>query len=186
VRSFNGPTKVMHHIAHASYIAPEDIARFAELGVVADLSPFLWYPTSFLEGHKQTMGEARALRFWPNKDLLAAGALLAGGSDWPVMPNPDPWDGIEGLVTRRNPSGEFPGAALWPEQAIDVATALEIFTINSARAIGLGDTVGSIEIGKSADLIVLDRNVLETPADDLAETKVLTTWFEGRVVYERA
>ena len=186
VRSFNGPTKVMHHIAHASYIAPEDIARFAELGVVADLSPFLWYPTSFLEGHKQTMGEARALRFWPNKDLLAAGALLAGGSDWPVMPNPDPWDGIEGLVTRRNPSGEFPGASLWPEQAIDVATALEIFTINSARAIGLGDTVGSIEIGKSADLIVLDRNVLETPADDLADTKVLTTWFEGRVVYERA
>ena len=186
VRSFNGPTKVMHHIAHASYIAPEDISRFAELGVVADLSPFLWYPTSFLEGHKQTMGEARALRFWPNKDLLAAGALLAGGSDWPVMPNPDPWDGIEGLVTRRNPSGEFPGAALWPEQAIDVATALEIFTINSARAIGLGDTVGSIEIGKSADLIVLDRNVLETPADDLADTKVLTTWFEGRVVYERA
>lgn len=186
VRSFNGPTKVMHHIAHASYIAPEDIARFAELGVVADLSPFLWYPTSFLEGHKQTMGEARALRFWPNKDLLAAGALLAGGSDWPVMPNPDPWDGIEGLVTRRNPSGEFPGAALWPEQAIDVATALEIFTINSARAIGLGDTVGLIEIGKSADLIVLDRNVLETPADDLADTKVLATWFEGRVVYERA
>lgn len=185
VRSFNGPAKVMHHIAHASYIAPDDIARFAELGVVADLSPFLWYPTSFLEGHKQTMGEARALRFWPNKDLLAAGALLAGGSDWPVMPNPDPWDGIEGLVTRRNPSGEFPGAALWPEQSIDVATALEIFTINSARAIGLGDTVGSIEIGKSADLIVLDRNVLETPSEDLADTKVLTTYFEGRVVYER-
>ncbi|MDX8516752.1 amidohydrolase [Mesorhizobium dulcispinae] len=186
VHSFNGPTKLKHHIAHASYIAPDDIARFAELGVVADLSPFLWYPTSFLEGHKQTMGEARALRFWPNKDLLAAGALLAGGSDWPVMPNPDPWDGIEGLVTRRNPSGEFPGASLWPEQAIDVATALEIFTINSARAIGLADTVGSIEIGKSADLIVLDRNVLETPAEDLADTKVLTTYFEGRVVYERA
>ncbi|RRH98426.1 amidohydrolase [Mesorhizobium tamadayense] len=186
VRSFNGPTKLKHHIAHASYIAPTDIARFAELGVVADLSPFLWYPTSFLEGHKQTMGEARALRFWPNRDLLAAGALLAGGSDWPVMPNPDPWDGIEGLVTRRNPSGAFPGASLWPEQAIDVATALEIFTINSARAIGLADTVGSIEIGKSADLIVLDRNVLETPAEDLADTKVLTTYFEGRVVYERA
>ncbi|TGR94217.1 amidohydrolase, partial [Mesorhizobium sp. M2E.F.Ca.ET.209.01.1.1] len=57
---------------------------------------------------------------------------------------------------------------------------------NSARAIGLADTVGSIEIGKSADLIVLDRNVLETPAEDLADTKVLTTYFEGRVVYERA
>ena len=85
-----------------------------------------------------------------------------------------------------NSNGCMLAPALWPEQAIDVATALEIFTINSARAIGLGDTVGSIEIGKSADLIVLDRNVLETPADDLADTKVLATWFEGRVVYERA
>lgn len=185
VRSFNGPTKLIHHIAHASYIAPADIPRFAELGVAADLSPFLWYPTSFLEGHKQTMGEERAQRFWPNRELIASGALLAGGSDWPVMPNPDPWNGIEGLVTRRNPGGEFPGVALWPEQAIDVATALEIFTINSARAVGLGDTVGSIEIGKSADLIVLDRNVLEIPADEIADVKVLTTYFEGRVVYER-
>ncbi|MDN8682975.1 amidohydrolase family protein, partial [Staphylococcus aureus] len=93
-----------------------------------------------LEGHKQAMGVERALRFWPNKQLLAAGALLAGGSDWPVMPNPDPWNGIEGLVTRQNPNGEFAGEALWPEEAIDVATALEIFTINSARAIGLGET----------------------------------------------
>ena len=62
VRSFNGPTRITHHIAHASYIAPQDVPRFAELGVAADLSPFLWYPTSFLEGHKQTMGEARASR----------------------------------------------------------------------------------------------------------------------------
>lgn len=186
VRSFNGPTKLVHHIAHASYIAPSDIPRFAELGVAADLSPFLWYPTSFLEGHKLAMGEERAQRFWPNRELLASGALLAGGSDWPVMPNPDPWNGMEGLVTRKNPSGEFPGASLWPEQALDVATALEIFTINSARAIGLADTVGSIEIGKSADLIVLDRNVLEVPADEIADTKVLTTWFEGRVVHEHA
>ena len=185
VRSFNGPTRLIHHIAHASYIAPSDIPRFAELGVAADLSPFLWYPTSFLEGHKQAMGVERALRFWPNKQLLAAGALLAGGSDWPVMPNPDPWNGIEGLVTRQNPNGEFAGEALWPEEAIDVATALEIFTINSARAIGLGETIGSLEVGKSADFIELDRNVLEIPADEIADIKVMTTWFEGRVVYER-
>jgi predicted amidohydrolase YtcJ len=186
VRSFNGPTDLVHHIAHASYIAPADIPRFAELGVAADLSPMLWYPTTFLEGHKQVMGAERATRFWPNRDLREAGALLAGGSDWPVIPNPDPWDGIEGLVTRRNPSGAFPGTALWPEQAIDVATAIEIFTINSAKAIGLGDTIGSLEIGKSADLIVLDRNIFETAPDDIAETKVLATYFEGRPVFERA
>jgi predicted amidohydrolase YtcJ len=185
VRSFNGPTKLTHHIAHASYIAPADIRRFAELGVAADLSPFIWYPTAFLEGHKQTMGVERATRFWPNRDLLAAGTLMAGGSDWPVIPNPDPWNGMEGLVTRQNPSGDFAGESLWPEQALDIATVLEIFTINSARVMGLDGTIGSLEIGKSADFIVLERNVLDVPSDEIADTKVLSTWFEGRKVYER-
>jgi len=185
VRSFNGPTKLVHHIAHASYIAPQDIKRFAELGVAADLSPFIWYPTAFLEGHKQTMGVERATRFWPNRGLLAAGTLMAGGSDWPVIPNPDPWNGMEGLVTRQNPSGDFAGESLWPEQALDIATVLEIFTINSARVMGLDGTIGSLEIGKSADFIVLERNVLEVPSDEIADTKVLSTWFEGRKVYER-
>ena len=104
---------------------------------------------------------------------------MSGGSDWPVIPNPDPWNGIEGMVTRRNPSGEFGDATLWPEQALDLATTLEIYTINGARALRLGDVTGSIEIGKSADLIVLDRNLFEIPADEIADTRVLTTYFEG-------
>jgi predicted amidohydrolase YtcJ len=185
VRSFNGSTKLTHQIAHASYITPQDVERFAALGVVADLSPIIWYPTFFLEGHKVAMGVERAERFWPNRDLKEAGALMSGGSDWPVIPNPDPWNGIEGLITRRNPSGEFGDATLWPEQALDLATVLEIYTINGARAMGLEGVTGSVEIGKSADLIVLDRNLFETPPQDLAETKVLTTYFEGRPVYER-
>ncbi len=185
-RSFNGPTELTHHIAHASYIAPQDIRRFAELGVVADLSPIIWYPSHFLEGHKLAMDEARAERFWPMKDLAEAGALMAAGSDWPVIPNPDPWNGIEGMVTRRNPSGEFGDRSLWPEQALDLATVLEIYTINAARAIGLAGVTGSLEIGKSADIIVLERNLFDIPADEIADTRVLTAYFEGRPVYERA
>jgi predicted amidohydrolase YtcJ len=185
VRSFNGPTSLMHHIAHASYIAPADIPRFAQLGVAADLSPIIWFPTVFLEAHKMAMGEERATRFWPNKSLHETGALIGGGSDWPVIPNPDPWDGIEGMVTRQNPSGEFVGVSLWPEQALDLPTVLETYTISAARILGLSRVTGSIEIGKSADLIVLDRNVFEIPAHDIAETQVTTTYFEGRVVYQR-
>ncbi|WP_298256731.1 amidohydrolase [Bradyrhizobium sp.] len=186
VRSFNGPTHLTHQIAHASYITPADVRRFGELGVVADLSPIIWYPTFFLEGHKVAMGKERAERFWPNRDLLEAGALMSGGSDWPVIPNPDPWNGIEGMVTRRNPSGEFGDSTLWPEQALDLATTLEIYTINGARTLQLGGVTGSVEIGKSADLIVLDRNLFEIAANEIADTKVMTTYFEGQAVYERA
>ena len=185
VRSFNGPTSLVHHIAHASYILPSDIARFAQLGVAADLSPIIWFPTVFLEAHKMAMGEERATRFWPNKSLFETGALIGGGSDWPVIPNPDPWHGIEGMVTRQNPAGEFAGVSLWPEQALDLPTVIETYTISAARMLGLGKISGSLEIGKSADLIVLDRNVFDIPAHDIAETRVVTTFFEGRVVYER-
>lgn len=186
VRSFNGPTDLVHHIAHASYIHPDDYPRFAELGVAADLSPMIWYPTTFLEGHRAVMGSERAEKFWPNADLIKAGALLAGGSDWPVIPNPDPWNGIEGLVTRENPSGAFAGQALWKEQAVDVATALAIFTINSAKAIGIEALTGSLTPGKSADIIVLDQNIFEVAANRISRTQVLTTYFEGRAVFERA
>ena len=185
VRSFNGPTTLIHHIAHASYIAPSDIPRFAELGVAADLSPMIWFPTTFLEGHKEAMGTERAERFWPNADLLKAGALIAGGSDWPVIANPDPWTGIEGLVTRQNPSGAFPGVSLWAEQALDLPTAVEVFTINSAKAIGLDKEIGSLAVGKSADIIVLSQNIFDIPADAIADTKVLKTYFEGREVFSR-
>ena len=86
------------------------------------------------------------------------------------------------LYTNGAPCCMCMSSMLWAR----VDRAYYVLSMYDSRAIGLGDTVGSIEIGKSADLIVLDRNVLETPASDLADTKVLTTYFEGRVVYERA
>jgi predicted amidohydrolase YtcJ len=184
LRSFNGPG-LMHHIAHASFIAESDVPRFAELNVAADLSPIIWFPSVIVEAIRAAVPRERVERFWPNRDLHESGALIAGGSDWPVVPDPDPWQGIEGMVTRRNPSGEFEGA-LWPEQALDLATVLKAYTINPARAMGIADVTGSLEIGKSADLIVLDRHLFDTPIDELADTCVLATYFEGRVVYERA
>ena len=89
------------------------------------------------------------------------------------------------MITRRNPRGEVDGA-LWPEQALDLETVIDIYTINAARAMGLEDVAGSMEIGKSADLIVLDRNLFDIAADEIADTKVLTTFFQGNAVFERA
>ena len=181
VRSFNGPG-LMHQIAHASFVDPAEVPRFAELNVLADLSPIIWFPCVIVEAIKTTVPAERVERFWPNRDLLEAGALIAGGSDWPVVPNPDPWLGLQGLVTRRDPTGQFPGA-LWPEQALPLEAALAAYTINPARAMRLDDVTGSLEAGKSADFIVLDRHLFKVPADTLAQTKVQATVFEGRVVH---
>jgi hypothetical protein len=88
------------------------------------------------------------------------------------------------LITRRNPDGHFDGA-LWPEQALDLSAAIAAYTTNPARAMGMEGVTGSLAVGKSADLIVLDRNLFEIPRSDVADTKVLTTFFEGRAVYAR-
>ncbi len=108
---WQGATSLTHQIAHAGFVDPADIGRFRELNVVADLSPILWYPNQIIDGIEQAVGD-RVRQYWPNRNLLEAGALIATGTDWPVIPNPDPWSGLEGLITRRNPDGRFDGA-LW-------------------------------------------------------------------------
>lgn len=184
LRSFNGPGRP-HHIAHASFIDPVDVPRFAQLNVVADLSPMLWFPGVIVDAIRAAVPKERVDHFWPNLDLEKSGALLAGGSDWPVVPDPDPWLGMQGMLTRRDPTGRFPGA-LWPEQALPLEAVLRAYTINSARAMGIEDDTGSLEVGKSADLIVLDRHLHDVAPDEIAATRVLQTWFEGRLVHELA
>jgi predicted amidohydrolase YtcJ len=184
VRRLRGPGRT-HHIAHASFVDPVDIPRFRELNVVADLCPAIWFPCAITVANSAVIDEARAARYWPNLDLHASGALIAAGSDWPVIGLPDPWFGLEGMVTRRHPRGEYPGA-LWPEQALDLETAIEIYTCNPARAMGLGHITGTIEAGKSADLIVLERNLFEIEPDCLSDTRVMSTYFEGRLVHGEA
>lgn len=186
-RRVNGATGPIHQIAHAGYVAESDVVRFKDLNVAAELSPTVWYPGPVLEATIKVIGEARARHYWPVKDMQARGILLAGGTDWKTLPGEfsDLWSGIEGLVTRRNPTGRVPGS-LWPEQAVDIGTALRIYTVNSARAMSMETLAGTLEVGKSADFIVLDRDPMSIPAEQISETRVVRTVFEGRTVYERA
>ncbi len=182
-RKANGDSGMMHEISHAELIHPDDLPRFKELNVAAEFSPILWYPSMLVQVMEQVIGEERANRFWPTRSLLEAGAHVIYGSDWPsVVPDPNPWPGIEAMVTRRDPYGNFPGT-LWPEQAVDLETALRIFTINGAAAGKQAHRTGSIEVGKSADFIVLDRNIFRVPVEDISETKVLLTVVSGKEVY---
>ena len=181
LRSFNGPG-LRHQIAHASFVDPAEIPRFAELDVVADLSPPLWFPSVIIEAIRSAVPQPLVDRIAPIRSLIDAGALVAGGSDWPVVPDPSPWPSIQGMVTRRDPTGRLDGA-LCPEEAIGVEEALRAYTIQAAQATGLAHLTGSIEVGKSADLAILDTLLFDVDPGQLGATEVLQTWFEGRCVH---
>ncbi|KAA0960362.1 amidohydrolase [Microbacterium sp. ANT_H45B] len=168
-------------IAHGQFLAVDDIPRLHALEVSADISPFIWFPGVIPQALAEVLGE-RAEHSQPNRALLDAGALVAGGSDWPVSESPNTLEGLQGLVTRADPLGRAPGV-LWPEQAITAEEALEVFTLNAATAMGLGAETGSLTPGKSADFVVLDRDAIAGPADEIVHTAVVSTWFEGREVY---
>jgi predicted amidohydrolase YtcJ len=173
-----------HELAHAGYIAAVDLPRFAELNAVADLCPVIWHPSPIIDAVISAVGQKRGERYWPVRDLIDSGASLLAGSDWPsAVPDANPWSGIEAFVTRRDPRGEAEGA-LWPEQAITLEEAIEIYTIYGARAMRMEDRIGSIEVGKLADFIVLERNIFEIPIDEVADTRVYQTYFEGKLVYD--
>ncbi len=171
-------------IAHGQYIDESDIQRFAELDVAADISPYIWYPGPLAEAIKSAVPEDRAERIHPNRDLLDAGALVSAGSDWPVSPVPDPWQAIAGLVTRRDPTGAYPGE-LWSEQALTLEEALKVFTINGARMIGVDDVTGALAPGLSADFVVLNHDPFLLDPGQLGSLRANETWFAGRQVFTR-
>ena len=177
-----GFTEAPVQMAHGQFLAPDDIARMVRLGVSADISPFLWFPGVIPDALAAVLGAERAEHSQPNRSIIDAGGLVAGGSDWPVSESPDPFEGMQGLVTRADPLGRAPGV-LWPEQAITATEALEVFTINAATAMGLGAETGSLEAGKSADFVIVDRDFVAGAAEDIIRTRVLETWFAGRQVY---
>jgi predicted amidohydrolase YtcJ len=184
-RKVNGKSGLRHELAHAGYVDPADIPRFAALDAVADFCPILWHPSSIIQAVVSTVGAPRGPQYWPTRTLLDSGARIVAGSDWPAaVPDENPWIGVEAFVTRRDPRGQVPGE-LWKEQAITLEEALRIYTLNGAQALRLEKLTGSIEAGKSADLIVLDRNLFKVPIEDVGDTQVQMTLFEGRPVFER-
>ncbi|HYG71890.1 MAG TPA: amidohydrolase [Actinomycetota bacterium] len=189
-RRANGMNDLRHHIAHIQVIHPEDIARFRELGVVANAQP-LWAQN---EGQMVNLtipflGPERAGWQYPFGSLVRAGATLAFGSDWGVS-SPNPLEEIHVAVNRMGwPGYEYAGVdeaatvPFLPEQAVDLPTAIAAFTIGSAYVNHLDDVTGSIELGKAADLALLDRNVFERPREELHAARVLATYVEGERVY---
>lgn len=172
------------HIAHAEYVHDEDLARFAELQVVPDASPYLWFPSVMQESLAKQVPVETYERSWPLRRLIDSGAPVSCGSDWPcAAPTPDPWTGLATLITRASPDPSVAGQ-LNGSEALSVEQAIAAFTRNPAQAMGLSGTTGSLRPGLSADFIVLDRNLFTADPARLHETAVLKTYFEGNLVHE--
>jgi len=180
-RKANGASGLIHEISHAEMIHADDIPRFAELNVAAEMCPILWYPIPGLDWDVW-LGPERS-KVWPVRSLVESDALVIYGSDWPVVPTPNPWPGIESMVTRSDPTGAS-DVQDWPEQSVDLATTIRIFTHNGAIANKVGDASGSLEVGKDADFIVLDRNIFEVHISEVGETQVLQSVVGGKVVFD--
>jgi predicted amidohydrolase YtcJ len=177
-----------HHLAHSMLVYPEDLPRlnFSRSNFIVELSPYqLWVPDPHGASPWANMVGRDLFNntFGVINSMVKAGAITCYGSDWDNVPEPDPWLGLEGMITR-----QFPGKPEYgrfnPQERIDVETAIEIFTRNGAVAMEKEDETGSIEPGKSADFIVINQNILEIPVEKIHETKVLQTVLQGKTVYQ--
>jgi predicted amidohydrolase YtcJ len=184
-RQANGNGGPRHVVGHLTFIQPADLARAKALGATLEFSPYLWFPSPIDDDITSAVGPGRIERVWPVREGVDSGALVIVGSDWSIVPSPNPWVALETLVTRRRP-GDAAGSRFGPSEAITLEEAIRLFTVNAARQTGSSRTLGSIAPGKSADLIILDRNPLRIPITRVHEVQVLETYIAGEKVFDRS
>lgn len=182
-RKANGFSTLLHDVGHCTFVSKEDLGIARQVGASFEVSPYLWDPSPINDDITRAVGEARIARVWPVREMIDAGAHVIPGSDWAVVPSVNPWIAVETLVTRENPGGSK--RAFGKPQAISLAEAIQLFTVNSARHEGSEDRLGSIAPGMIADLVVIDQDPYEVPATRLHKTTVLKTIINGEIVWER-
>ena len=181
-RTQNGLRDSRHHLSHIMAWDPTDFNRMADLDAIANFQA-LWASkgTHYEEITYVRMGEERSKYLYPINSLHKLGVHLAFGSDWYVT-SANPLLAIEVAVTRLEPGGDLTDPLL-PAEAIDLATAIRAATLGSAYGNFLNKDTGSIEVGKLADLIVIDSNLFDIPTSDLSKARVMLTLFGGEVVF---
>ncbi|MCX5380622.1 amidohydrolase [Streptomyces sp. NBC_00091] len=189
-RTANGANDNRHHLAHLQVVHPDDIGRFARLGAAANIQA-LWaaHEPQMDELTIPFLGPRRAALQYPFGDLQRAGTRLVAGSDWSVS-SPNPMWGIHVAVNRTVPAGEIdapgPGEVrepFFPEQALTLSQALTAYTAGSAWVNHLDEVTGTVEAGKYADLVVLDRDPFELPAEEIGDVRVRRTYIDGEAVH---
>ena len=193
----NGPDlNSRNAITHLQLVDENDFSRFKELNVVPVVQTF-WHfkqPGAWEQIEYPVLGE-RANNEWPLRSFVDNGAMLTFSSDYPVTNVPNPFYAIEIAVTRNLPDGpaygvpenitdiDDPKYLLWAEERLDIKNAIRGYTINAAYSIFEEDNIGTLEVGKSADLIVIDQNLLSIDPLKISDTKILRTYLNGKLVY---
>ena len=182
IESENGERDRRFRIEHSQHLAPPDIERYARLKVIASMQPYHLIDDG--RWAEELIGPERLQTTYAIRSLLESGATVAFGSDWFVAPA-TPLEGIYAAVTRRTLDGKNPGGWV-PEQKITVEEALRAYTINAAYASFDEDIKGTLEPGKLADFVVLDRDLTAIDPVEIWDMKVQQTWVGGRKVYDIA
>ncbi len=176
----NKPSPMRNRVEHAQIIALDDIPRFSELGVIASMQPI--HATSDMNMAEDRIGPERIKGGYAWRRLLDSGAIIASGSDFPVE-LPNPFHGLYAAVTRQDRHG-MPVGGWYASEALSREEALRSFTLDAAYAAHQEKQVGSLEPGKWADFILIDRNYFTVPADEIDDIQVIETWVGGKRVYD--
>jgi len=182
-RDANGPGDNRHHISHLQMIDVDDIERFGTLGTAANFQAAWAYPDEWImELNMPVVGEERVQGMYPIHSVEQAGGRIVGGSDWSVS-SADPLYAIETAV-RRTDAEQPSGPVLNDGERMSLASMIDAYTINAAWLMHHEDKTGSIEQGKRADMVVLDRDLFAIPAEQINETRVVMTLLDGEVIYQ--
>ncbi|MGX6446478.1 amidohydrolase [Patulibacter sp. S7RM1-6] len=181
-RDAGAPQGAPHRVEHIETIQPDDLPRFAAEGVTASMQTqhMMELAHDRTDNWSARLGPDRCDRAFLTRDLWESGALVALGSDWPVA-RYDPREGLASARLRRNPSR--PEQVPYDDQALDGLRALEGYTRNAARAVGEEERLGVLRPGCLADVTVLDRDPVDTAAEELMDARVRLTVVDGEVVH---
>ena len=174
--------QLRNRIEHAQVVTPVDIPRFRQLDLIASMQPT--HATSDKNMAEDRIGPQRLKGAYAWRTFLDQGTRIAGGSDFPVEPD-NPFFGLHAAVTRQDHDNQPPGG--WhPEQAMTLLEAFRAFTLDAAYAEHWEQSIGSLEPGKWADFILIDRDLFRIAPTDIWKIRVEQTWLAGRRVYERS
>lgn len=181
----NGKRDSRNLITHLQLVDNSDIKKFKELGVIAVPQPY-WFSKDDYYYNIQVpyLGQKRADEEYPMKSFFDEGVVVASSSDYPVTIPCNPLEAIQYGITRSEFNTTDSTEVLWPEERVTLEQMIRSFTINGAYANFLERETGSIEVGKKADMIVLDKNLFEIPVTEIHKAKVLMTLFEGKEVFK--